>query len=436
MTHQEKIDRIVGELRNNTEHKPISFIKKTVSHQVPKKFQSKNNSYKIDASDLNEIIEIDIKNKTCTAEPGITFSNLVSATLKYNLMPMVVPELKDITIGGVVAGCSVQATSYKYGGFHDNCLEYEILTADGQAIIADTKNQNSDLFEMVHGTFGTIGFISKLKFKLIKTKAFVKMKYETFVSLEEYSKAIEKHYRQKNTDFMDGIIFSPQKFVLCLGKFVNKAPYNNVYDWTKIYWKSVGELKEDYLKTYDYLFRYDAGCHWVGRNYGLENPIVRFALGKFLLPSTEMLSLGKKINAILPSKKPDIVVDIFTPISKWRKFWDFYLKKFDYFPLWVVPYRMEKTYPWINPKHVEGIKDKLYIDLAIYGMPEIDGHNHYRLMEEELLILPGFKTLISYNSFSKEEFWKIWNQKNYLAAKSKTDKDNLFGDLYKKTHRK
>lgn len=434
MTHKEKIDRIIGDLKNNSQNKRISFVKKTVSHQVPKNDQTKNDSYKIDVSDLNEIIEIDIENLTCTAESGVTFSDLVKATLEYNLVPLVVPELKEITIGGAVAGCSVQSTSYKFGGFHDTCLEYEILTSDGQIIIANSSDKDKDIFQMVHGTFGTVGFVSKLKFRLAKAKHLVKVDYENFTTLKEYSNAIQRHYIQKDVDFMDGIIFSPKKFVLCLGNFVNGAPYTNSYEWTKIYWQSVKKLETDYLKTYDYMFRYDAGCHWVGRNYGLENPVIRFLFGKFFLPSTNMLKLAKKINFIFKNTKPDIVVDIFTPFSKWNDFWKFYLKKFNYFPLWVVPYSIKKVYPWVNPEHIKDIKDELYIDLAIYAMKEKNNEDHYRLMEEELLVLPGFKTLISHNSFSEQEFWKIWNYKKWEAAKSKTDSKNLFGDLYKKTH--
>lgn len=436
MTHKEKTDRIVFDLKNNIDKKRVSFVKKTVSHQVPKQNQSENNLYKIDVSDLNEIIKIDIKNLICTAEPGVTFSDLVTETLKYNLIPLVVPELKDITVGGAVAGCSVQSTSYKFGGFFDSCLEFEILTSEGNMIIADSKDKNNDIFQMIHGTFGTIGFVSKLKFKLIPSKPFVNVKYTTYKSFEDYSTTIKKHYDIKDIDFMDGIIFSPKKFVLCLGKYVDEAPYTSSYNWTKIYWRSVGKLKNDYLKTYDYFFRYDAGCHWVGRNYGLENPIIRFVFGKFLLPSTRMLLLAKKINFILKNIKPDVVVDIFAPFSKWKKFWDFYLDKFNYFPLWIVPYRIEKVYSWVNPNHVKNIKDKLYIDLAIYGMKEKNNENHYRIMEKELLTLPGFKTLISYNSFSEKEFWKIWNYINWKKVKSKTDNKNLFGSLYNKTHNK
>jgi hypothetical protein len=97
-SHEEKIIKISDFLRNRTSKAPLSLRKKTVSHQVPKSGVSPEEE-KLDVSDLNEILEINEKEQTCTAEPGVTFSDLVNATLKYHLVPIIVPELKTITIG-------------------------------------------------------------------------------------------------------------------------------------------------------------------------------------------------------------------------------------------------------------------------------------------------------------------------------------------------
>ena len=77
---------------------------------------------------------IDVEARTCTAEPGVTFTDLVSATLRHGLTPIVVPELRTITIGGAVSGCSLESMSFKHGGFHDTCLEYEVITSKGKVL--------------------------------------------------------------------------------------------------------------------------------------------------------------------------------------------------------------------------------------------------------------------------------------------------------------
>lgn len=172
--------------------------KKTVSHMVPKPNDKKYSDEKLEFSDFDEIIFIDPINRECTAEPGVTFEKLVNATLKYDLVPAVVSELKTITIGGAVAGCSIESMSYKYGGFHDSCLEYEVVTAKGEVLICKPENENELIFQMMHGTFGTLGIITKLKFKLIPAKKYFKVTYHKYKSLEEYKGAIWSHYKKKD----------------------------------------------------------------------------------------------------------------------------------------------------------------------------------------------------------------------------------------------
>ncbi|MDC0710877.1 hypothetical protein POL68_20555 [Stigmatella sp. ncwal1] len=41
---------------------------------------------------------------TCTAEPAVTFDEVVRAALRHGLVPIIVPEHKTISLGGSVAG--------------------------------------------------------------------------------------------------------------------------------------------------------------------------------------------------------------------------------------------------------------------------------------------------------------------------------------------
>jgi hypothetical protein len=99
ISHEAKITRISETLRDRTGTRPLSLRKKVVSHTVPIPKDQKHSDEKIDVRDLNQILEIDTQAKICIAEPGVTFFDLVQETLKYNLVPIIVPELKTITIG-------------------------------------------------------------------------------------------------------------------------------------------------------------------------------------------------------------------------------------------------------------------------------------------------------------------------------------------------
>jgi hypothetical protein len=220
--------------------------------------------------------------------------------------------------------------------------------------------------------------------------------------------------------------------VLSVGEFTDEAPYLHRYDWMRVYWQSTAEREEDYLRTIDYLFRYDKGV----TNVQPSSWLGRLVLGKFV-GSSEVLRLAEKLHWLLPKKRPWITLDVFIPFSKVEPFLEWYSREFRYFPLWCVPYRRVHDYEWIAPSFFEkNMQDELFLDIAIYGMRQPpDGKNYYRLMEEQLMAIGGIKTLISHNYFTEDEFWSIWNKENYDRAKAIADPDHVFRDLYTKTCR-
>jgi FAD/FMN-containing dehydrogenase len=429
--HAQKVARIARQLARRESREPVSLRKKAASHQVPKAGDPKYSDERIDVADLNAILRIDVESRTCTAESGVTFVDLVAATMEHGLVPVVVPELKTITIGGAVSGCSIESTSFKYGGFHDTCLEYEVITATGQVLVCTPDNPHRLLFQMMHGTFGTLGILSKLTFRLMPATPFVKVTYEKYRTLDEFQRAVWRHFERQDIDFMDGMIFAPDELVLNAGSFVEEAPYTNRYDWMKIYYLSTRERSDDYLRTADYFFRYDHGV----TNVHPKSLIGRFLFGKFLDSST-LLRAAEKFNRLLRADRPPVTLDVFIPFSRVDRFMTWYQRELRHFPLWCVPYRRVRDYEWLSPDFYRGLDDVLFLDLAIYGMKQPQGsRNLYKVIEEKLLEIGGLKTLISHNFYSEADFWRTWNKDNYDRAKAIADPHNVFRDLYTKTCR-
>ena len=204
---------------------------------------------------------------------------------------------------------------------------------------------------------------------------------------------------------------------------------------TKVQGKSrLADLKEhlssddDFLRTEDYFFRYDHGV----TNVHPSSLVGRLFLGK-LLGSAQLLRLAQRFGRLLPKHAPPVTVDVFIPFAHLTDFMRWYGPSYGHFPLWCVPYRLMREYEWVSPALFEGLREPLFIDLAVYGMPQHPGRNDYRLMEEELQRVQGIKTLISHNFYSREEFWSIWNKDNYDRVKQRLDPHGVFGDLYEKT---
>jgi len=428
--HRRKVERVAAQLRAHSGTTPISLRKKSVAHQVPKGGDLRRLDDKIDVSDLDSILHIDPVARVCIAESGVTYVDLVAATMVHGLVPIVVPELKTITIGGAVSGCSLESMSFKYGGFHDTCLAYEVLTASGDILECAPEGDNALVFHMMQGAFGTLGILTQLTFKLVPAKSFVKVTYEKYTNLADYQAAIREHVTRDDLDFMDGMIHSQHMYVLSAGHFVEHAPYTSRYDWMKIYYRSTLIRAEDYLTTPDYFFRYDRGV----TNVRPSSFLARLFFGKFVA-SSQVLRLAEKLNWLLPRDKPTVTLDIFLPFSKMPEFLEWYAREFNFYPLWCVPYRRVHDYEWIDEGFYARMQEDMFVDLAIYGMKQTGDKNYHRLMEEKLRELGGIKTLISHNYYTESEFWQTWNKRNYDTIKARTDPKNVFRDLYTKTCR-
>jgi FAD/FMN-containing dehydrogenase len=82
------------------------------------------------------VIHVDAVERTAVVGGMTTYEDLCAATLPHKLMPLVVPQLKTITLGGAVTGLGIESTSLWNGLPHESVTEMEILTGDGRVVTA------------------------------------------------------------------------------------------------------------------------------------------------------------------------------------------------------------------------------------------------------------------------------------------------------------
>jgi FAD/FMN-containing dehydrogenase len=436
--HREKVEAIARTVKGISEEGGTAFItKRGVHHVVPLPGDSRFRGRPVDISALTEILEIDPATRRCVAEPGVPFGRLVEATLRHGLLPAVVPELTGITVGGAVAGCSVESMSYRVGGFHDNCLSLEIVDGRGQ-VIPCSPEQDPDVFGMAHGSYGTLGILSALEFSLVPARPFVHLEHRRYASCERFFAALLERCAEGDFDFVDALAHGPDSFVLSLGRFADSAPKTSDYRGLDIFYKSTLARDEDDLDTASYCFRYDTECHWLSRSVPpLEWRPVRALLGKYFLGSDNLIRWSKRLEPLLRLKRrPDVVCDVFIPSTRFEEFFAWYARVFDFYPLWIVPYRHVRPYPWLRAEHAARAGTPLYIDCAIYGKPNGERDVDYSLLlEEKTFELGGLKTLISRNHYTPERFWQIYDRASYERMKRRLDPRGVFPDLYELFHR-
>ena len=103
--------------------------------------QRTTDSARLDVSDLNHVVDLDPVSRTARVQGMTTYEDLVEATLPHGLMPLVVPQLRTITLGGAVTGLGIEASSFRYGLPHESVLEAEVLTGDGEIVVARRRGR-------------------------------------------------------------------------------------------------------------------------------------------------------------------------------------------------------------------------------------------------------------------------------------------------------
>ena len=146
--------------------------------------RAKSNAKGLDTSGLTGVIAVDPDARTADVAGMCTYEDLVAATLPYGLSPLVVPQLKTITLGGAVTGLGIESTSFRNGLPHESVLEMDILTGSGEVVTASPE-QNGDLYRAFANSYGTLGYSVRLKIELEPVKPFVALKHLRFHSLQE-----------------------------------------------------------------------------------------------------------------------------------------------------------------------------------------------------------------------------------------------------------
>jgi len=445
LSYQEKRDRVAGQYQEILKNKEAVRLQKSASNLFRER---KGKAAKLDTRDFNTVLTVDRKAMTAEVEGMTPYRTIVDETLKYGLLPAVVPELATITVGGAVSGGGIEANSIYNGLVHETVLEMEILLPSGEIVTATPKNRYKDLFYGMANSFGTLGYILKLKIKLIPTKPYVKVRHIPFADISDFLALVKevaktKTYQGELVDFIDGSGFEKKTLYATLGTFTSKAPTLSNYRFMNRFYESITKKSEDYLTVRDFIWRWDSDWFWCSKAFYMNHSIPRFLFGKWMLRSEsywKLLRLDQKYHmadtlrkfAGQPEPLETIIQDVQIPIEKAEQFWDFFTKHIAIRPVWFCPTRSKTAadFPLYELK-----PEQIYINFGFWDQVKAkpgDPYYYNKLIEAEVSRLGGKKGLYSEAFYSEEDFSKIYNGKRYEALKSKYDPEGRLKTLYQK----
>ncbi|NMH96415.1 FAD-binding oxidoreductase [Pseudonocardia acidicola] len=402
---------------------------------------------RLDTTGLTGVIAVDPVARTAEVQGMTTYEDLVDATLAHGLMPLVVPQLKTITLGGAVAGLGIESTSFRHGLPHESVLEMDILTGSGELVTATPDGEHADLFAAFPNSYGTLGYALRLVIELQPVAPYVKLTHRRFPDAATATAEIERLCAPgAGPDFLDGTVFDPREQYLTIGEFVDAPmPGAQVSDYTgqQIFYRSLRLRPVDHLRVRDYIWRWDTDWFWCSRAFGVQNPLLRplwprryrrSDVYRRLVALDRRFGGSDRIRALTgaPSEEP-VVQDVEIPVDRLPDFLEVFHRDVGISPVWLCPLRLRSDRGWpLYPMR----PGELYVNVGFWssvprrpGQPP-DAHN--RLIEELVAALGGHKSLYSTVHYDEAEFWEHYNGAAYAAVKGRYDPAGRLPGLFSK----
>ena len=436
-TYQQKKQDLSAQLRHSTE---AVRLEKATSNL----FRTRGTAgvSKLDVGSLNQVLAVDTENQLVEVEAMTTYERLADACLQQHCMPLVVPQLKSITIGGAVSGIGIESSSFRHGLPHESVSSMDILLADGEVVTCTPENEHSDLFFGIPNSYGTLGYILKLSARTMPVKPFVELRHFRYTDIDDYFSAVNEASKS-DVDFIDGSIFNDRELYLTLARFTDTAPYTSDYTWLKMFFRSIRERSEDYLSVHDYIWRWDTDWFWCSKNLYVQNLPMRLILGRRLLNSisyqkvmrwNNRVGFTALINKLLDRHPEGVVQDVDIPVEKASDFLRFFVDEIGIRPLWMCPiggHDPTRRYP-LYPLHGDG----LFINFGFWDIvPNPDKHESgyfNRKIEAKVSQLGGVKSLYSDAYYEEDNFWQLYDGEQYFKLKQKYDPQGRLKNLYQK----
>ena len=400
--------------------------------------------HRLDASRLTAVLGVDPVRRTADVQGMCTYEHLVDATLAHGLMPLVVPQLRTITLGGAVTGLGIESTSFRHGLPHESVREMDVLTPTGDVVTATPDGEHADLFRGFPNSYGTLGYAVRLVIDLQPVAPYVRLEHRRYADADACAAAIAELCDTPDApDFLDGTVFDAGEHYLTLGRFVDEpATPPSDYTGQAIFYRSLRERSVDHLTVRDYLWRWDTDWFWCSRAFGVQRPVVRRLwprryrrsdVYRRLVALDRRHRVSERIRRLAGAGPEEPVIqDVEIPVQRLPEFLEAFHRDIGISPVWLCPLRLRGEREWpLYPMRAGA----LYVNVGFWSaVPESpagpDAHN--RRVEELVAALGGHKSLYSTVHYGEDEFWEHYNGPAYRALKGRYDPERRLPDLYRK----
>lgn len=394
---------------------------------------------------LVDILELSSEKRTVRVEPLVTMGQLTATLDPLGWTLPFVPELDDLTVGGLVMGTGVETSSHKYGLFQHICVAYELVLADGSTVQV-TKESDPDLFYAVPWSYGTLGLLTAVEIQIVPALRFVKLQYEPVYSIDEAIAAIDRQLApESGNEFVEALMFSKDEGVVMTGNMVSCADWGKLNEIGRCYKPWFFEHVRTFLKTgpgveyiplRDYQHRHSRSLFWEIKEiipFG-NNVLFRYLFGWMTPPKVSLLKLTQTQAVKTLYENNHIIQDMLVPIETLKDAVLFFDNEVQVYPLWLCPFRLPN-----EPGMLRVSKDSMYVDIGVYGVPGKKGFQPKettRRIEAFVAKAKGFQMLYADTYTTREEFRKMFDHSLYDKMRARLKCEKAFPEVYDKVCRK
>jgi FAD/FMN-containing dehydrogenase len=434
-SYEEKAARLTSNWQSGSG--PLRLEKSTISNLF--RYQPRGTAARrLSLGEFNHVLSLDKAGRTVEVEGLTTYETVVRYCLEHGFLPLVAPELKHITVGGATVGIGIESTCFRYGFVHDGLREADVLLPGGTIVTARADNEHAELFNALPNSYGTLGYILRAKIALHAAGPYVHLHVEKYRDVAKYLDAMRVATESPDLAFVEGLFFEDHRYFLMTGRFVDKAPLCDDIVHRSIFYRLVEKRRDIYLKTFDYIFRYDPDWFWNVPETPLFNLFRRYAPERWRNSAfyTRYVALKRQwlgSIGIRDDRTEPLIQDWEVPWQHGEELIRFAIDNVDLAgrPWAAVPIKAPRQ-PTLYPIRA----NELYFNLGCYcQVTRPDGMEPYhytKILDRKCFDLEGIKMLYSSSFLSEAEFDALYNGAAYRKLKAKYDAAGNAQTLYKK----
>lgn len=402
----------------------------------------------LDVSGLDGVIEVD--GDVAEVQGMCTYEHLVEVSLAHGRIPLVVPQLRTITLGGAVSGLGIESTSFRSGLPHESVLEMDVLTGSGEVV---TTKPGDELFDAFPNSYGSLGYAIRLRIELEPVPGHVALRHVRFEDAAALTDAVgrivgERAWAGERVDGVDGVAFSPGELYLTLARWTDEPGPTSDYAGQQVYYRSLQQRTSDRLTMPGYLWRWDTDWFWCSRAFGAQHPLVRRVWPRRLRRSDvywrlvaldRRLGIGDRLDRRAGRPQGERVVqDVEIPLDRLPEFLDWFDREVGMRPVWLCPLRLRRggagdDRPWPGYPLTAGTT---YVNVGFWGVvnvgPDAATSPRNRAIEAKVAELGGHKSLYSEAFYDREDFDRLYGGAHLARVKALHDPDDRLTSLFDK----